>query len=160
MAAGCIICCIRMAPVSDETDQIEGEQVARKTPYERLGGREVIVAITNRFYDLMEADPAYAALRAMHAADLGPMRESLAGFLTGWSGGPRDWFASGKCMMSMHRGLPIARETADQWAAAMARAIADVAPADKVMADAMAGVLEEIAGSMVPVEAPVAASAD
>lgn len=142
--------------MNDTTEQVQAEQTARKTPYERLGGREVIVAIANRFYDLMESDPAYAALRAMHGADLGPMRESLAGFLTGWSGGPRDWFASGKCMMSMHRGLPIARETADQWAAAMARAIADVAPADRVMADAMAGVLEEIAGSMVP----VAASAD
>lgn len=139
--------------MNDTTEQVQAEETARKTPYERLGGREVILAITNRFYDLMESDPAYAQLRAMHAADLGPMRESLAGFLTGWSGGPRDWFASGKCMMSMHRGMPIARETADQWAAAMARAIADVAPADRVMADAMAGVLEEIAGSMVPVEA-------
>lgn len=141
--------------MNDTSDQVQAEETARKTPYERLGGREVIAAIANRFYDLMESDPAYAKLRAMHAADLGPMRESLAGFLTGWSGGPRDWFASGKCMMSMHRGLPIARETADQWAAAMARAIADVAPADRVMADAMAGVLEEIAGSMVPVQAPV-----
>ncbi|WDF72686.1 globin domain-containing protein [Novosphingobium sp. KACC 22771] len=140
--------------MNDTSDQVQAEETARKTPYERLGGREVIAAIANRFYDLMESDPAYAKLRAMHAADLGPMRESLTGFLTGWSGGPRDWFASGKCMMSMHRGLPIARETADQWAAAMARAIADVAPADRVMADAMAGVLEEIAGSMVPVQAP------
>jgi len=131
----------------------EAQETAPKTPYERLGGREVIVAIANRFYDLMEADPAYADLRAMHGRDLGPMRESLAGFLIGWSGGPRDWFASGKCMMSLHRGLPIARATADQWAAAIRRAIADVAPADKAMADAMAGVLEEIAGSMVPVEA-------
>jgi len=131
----------------------EAQETAPKTPYERLGGREVIVAIANRFYDLMEADPAYADLRAMHGRDLGPMRESLAGFLIGWSGGPRDWFASGKCMMSLHRGLPIVRATADQWAAAIRRAIADVAPADKAMADAMAGVLEEIAGSMVPVEA-------
>lgn len=146
--------------MNDKDPQIEAQITARKTPYERLGGGDVIRAITNRFYDLMETDPAYGQLRAMHAADLGPMRESLAGFLTGWSGGPRDWFASGKCMMSMHRGLPIARETADQWAAAMARAIADVAPADKVMADAMAGVLEEIARSMVPVEAHPEATAD
>lgn len=130
----------------------EAQTTAHQTPYERLGGRNVIEAIANRFYDLMEADPAYADLRAMHAADLQPMRESLAGFLIGWSGGPRDWFASGKCMMSLHRGLPIASSTADQWAAAMRRAIADVAPADRVMADAMAGVLGEIAGSMVPVE--------
>jgi hemoglobin len=146
--------------VSDKTEQVQADETARKTPFERLGGGEVIVAIANRFYDLMEADPAYADLRSMHARDLGPMRESLAGFLIGWSGGPRDWFASGKCMMSLHRGLPIARATADQWAAAMRRAIADVAPADKVMADALAGALEEIAGSMVPVEAPAEVSGD
>jgi len=146
--------------VSDKTEQVQADETARKTPFERLGGGEVIVAIANRFYDLMEADPAYADLRSMHARDLGPMRESLAGFLIGWSGGPRDWFASGKCMMSLHRGLPIARATADQWAAAMRRAIADVAPADKVMADALAGALEEIAGSMVPVEAPAEVPGD
>ena len=66
------------------------------TPYDRIGGREVLRAIVNRFYDLMDEDPAYAGLRAMHAEDLAPMRQSLTGFLTGWSGGPRDWFAEGK----------------------------------------------------------------
>lgn len=146
--------------MSQSDQQANAEETARKTPYERLGGRAVIEAIAERFYDLMDSDPAYADLRAMHAADLGPMRQSLAGFLTGWSGGPRDWFASGKCMMSLHRGLPIARATADQWADAMRRAIADVAPQDRVMADAMAGVLEEIAGSMVPVEGPARARVD
>jgi hemoglobin len=142
--------------VSQAEEQVQDEVIARKTPYERLGGGEVIRAIANRFYDLMESDPAYADLRAMHADNLDPMRESLAGFLIGWSGGPRDWFASGKCMMSMHRAMPIAQNTADQWGAAMRRAIADVAPADRVMADAMAGVLEEIAASMVPVKGKTA----
>ncbi|GLK44393.1 hypothetical protein GCM10017612_23130 [Novosphingobium resinovorum] len=40
------------------------------TPYHRLGGAPVFEAIANRFYDLMVSDPAYAELRAMHAADL------------------------------------------------------------------------------------------
>lgn len=142
--------------MSQAQEQVQDEITARRTPYERLGGGEAIRAIADRFYDLMESDPAYADLRAMHADNLDPMRESLAGFLIGWSGGPRDWFASGKCMMSMHRGMPIAKNTADQWGAAMRRAIADVAPADRVMADAMAGVLQEIAASMVPVESKTA----
>ena len=42
--------------------------------------------------DLMEADPAYETLRALHAADLSPMRDSLSDFLMAWLGGPRDWF--------------------------------------------------------------------
>jgi hemoglobin len=130
-----------------------GADTVKATPFDRLGGQEVMVAIANRFYDLMDSDPAYAPLRAMHARDLGPMRASLAGFLTGWSGGPRDWFAAnpGRCMVSIHKPMPITQATARQWADAMRRAIKDIVREDIQMANAMAGVLEEIAMGMVPV---------
>lgn len=121
-----------------------------KSPYDRIGGRDMLRRITDRFYDLMETDPAYKALRAMHAPDLAPMRESLAGFLAGWCGGPREWFEAnpGKCMMSMHKPFPITRKTAGQWADCMTRAIADVAPPDSEIADAMADVLSRMARGM------------
>ena len=116
------------------------------TPYERLGGREVLRAIVDRFYDLMDEDPAYAALRVMHAADLTPMRESLTGFLTGWSGGPRDWFATGKCVMSAHKSLAIDPALVDEWMDAMGRAIEDtVGGRDPEIAGAMIGVLRQMA---------------
>ena len=120
------------------------------TPFDRLGGHHVMQAIANRFYDLMDSDPAYAELRAMHAADLGPMRISLPGFLAGWAGGPRDWFEAnpGRCVMSIHKPFAIRTEVAQQWADAMRRAIHDVAPGDEVLAKAMAGVLEEMALGM------------
>jgi hemoglobin len=120
------------------------------TPFERLGGHATLRAITDRFYDLMEQDPAYAALRAMHAADLAPMRASLPSFLAGWCGGPRDWWQDnpGKCMVSLHSPFAIDRETAGQWAEAMRRAIADVAPADVDVAQAMGDVLERMALGM------------
>lgn len=107
-------------------------------------------AITDRFYDLMDQDPAYAALRAMHAPDLAVMRESLPQFLMGWAGGPRDWFEanSGKCMMGAHAGFAISGETAGQWAEAMRRAIANAAVADREVAEAMAEVLERMALGM------------
>lgn len=122
-----------------------------RTPYDRLGGREVIQAITDRFYDLMDSDPAYGRLRALHAPDLAPMRSSLAGFLMGWSGGPRDWWEQnpGKCMMSAHSPFTIDNDVAGQWAGAMKRAIADVAPADTEIAAALAEVLEKMALGMV-----------
>ena len=106
--------------------------------------------ITDRFYDLMEAEPAFAALRAMHAPDLAPMRESLPQFLAGWSGGPRTWWEAnpGKCMVSMHARFGINRETAGQWAAAMRRAIADIAPGDAAIAEALADVLDRMARGM------------
>lgn len=121
-----------------------------ETPFARIGGHATLRAITDRFYDLMESDPAYAALRAMHAADLAPMRASLPSFLAGWCGGPRDWWVDnpGKCMMSMHKPFPIDATTAGQWAAAMRRAIADVAPADAEVAQAMGDVLERMALGM------------
>jgi hemoglobin len=121
-----------------------------ETPFHRLGGHATMQAICDRFYDLMDSDPAYAELRAMHAPDLSRMRTSLASFLAGWSGGPRDWFEQnpGRCMMSVHKPYTISRTASVQWAEAMKRAIADVAPADGDLARAMAGVLEQLALGM------------
>ncbi|MBX9643799.1 MAG: group II truncated hemoglobin [Novosphingobium sp.] len=120
------------------------------SPFERVGGHPALQAICERFYDLMDQDPAYAELRAMHAEDLGAMRKALPRFLAGWAGGPRDWFEAnpGKCMMSMHAPFPIDRQTAEQWAEAMTRAIADTEVADREIAEAMADVLGRMARGM------------
>lgn len=121
------------------------------TPYEALGGREAIGRIVDRFYTLMDSDPAYAELRAIHAQDLSPMRHSLTGWLSAWAGGPRDWFDEnpGKCMMSAHRDLGVSRKLATQWADAMARAIAQTGPADRALAREMALRLDNMAKAMV-----------
>ncbi len=126
------------------------ETVAPRTPFYLLGGQAVIQDICNRFYDLMVSDPAYADLRAMHAPDLARMKSALAGFLTGWAGGPRDWFDAnpGKCMMSVHKPFTITAQVAGQWADAMKRAIADAAPANADLARQMGTVLEDMARGM------------
>jgi len=95
--------------------------------YDRAGGKAGIRRLTDRFYQLMDSEPAYAALRAMHGESLEAMRHSLALFLVAWLGGPRDWFAErpGACIMSMHRPLDIGRDTAGQWVHAMSRAMAE-----------------------------------
>jgi len=120
------------------------------SPFERVGGHPALRAITERFYDLMEQDPAYAELRAMHAADLTPMRAALPLFLAGWAGGPRDWFEAnpGKCMVSLHATFPIDPQTAEQWARAMTRAIAEADLGDREIAAAMADVLARMAKGM------------
>lgn len=129
---------------------MNAETALPRTPYEALGGSIAIRRIVDRFYDLMESEPDYAALRAMHAADLSPMRDSLAGWLSAWAGGPRDWFDRnpGKCMMSAHRGLGVTRATADQWADAMARAIAECGPDEPSLGKAMAERLAMMAQAM------------
>ena len=121
------------------------------TPYAALGGAAVIARIVDRFYDLMDTELTYRALRAMHAADLAPMRASLTGWLSAWAGGPQDWFAAnpGKCMMSYHRSLGVTAKTAGQWSDAMARAIAEAGPADKALGRTMAERLDMMAQAMV-----------
>lgn len=147
-----------MATIARQPDALDTAAIAA-TPFERIGGHETLRAIANRFYDLMESEPGYAKLRAVHAEDLTYMRGALAGFLTGWAGGPRNWFEAnpGKCMMSLHAPFAINAELAAQWATCMQRAIRDVAPADTEMAKAMSDVLFRMAMGMArdPGPAPV-----
>lgn len=95
------------------------------TAYQIIGGEPAVRRVVDRFYDLMDTDPAYAELRAMHAGDLDTVRDSLTGFLVAWLGGPREWFEQrpGVCMMSAHRGVSFTESSARQWADAMTRAI-------------------------------------
>ena len=120
------------------------------TPFDMIGGSPVIRAIVDRFYDLMEHEPAYKELRAMHADDLTPMRESLAGFLTAWAGGPRDWFTTrpGACVMSFHGNLGVTRQTADQWMQAMQRAIAETPIDNPELAQSLSDALSRMAQGM------------
>ena len=134
---------------------------SQRTPYDLLGGAPVIGAIVERFYDLMDEDPAYAALRAMHAADLAPMRASLAGFLAAWSGGPLDWHEAhrGTCIMSLHNRMRIDPETGRQWRTAMARAIAEQTGIAPQLGQAMTTALDRMAQAMTRAPATQAGSA-
>nr|WP_198148574.1 group II truncated hemoglobin [Sphingomonas sp. Y57] len=142
-----------MASDGREDGVADGRIETGVSAYERIGGAPVVQAIVDRFYDLMEAEARFAELRALHADDLGPMRRSLAGFLTAWLGGPRDWFADnpGKCVMSVHGGIAIGAGTARQWTDAMRRAIADQT-SDPDLAARMADALEGMALAMARVE--------
>ena len=122
------------------------------TPSDRSGGREVFARIVDRFYDLMDSERDYAALRAMHAADLGPMRKSLTGYLTAWAGGPNDWHDErpGACIMSMHRDLAgMSSKTGDQWMAAMQRAAEEIVPDDPELVTSFINALSRMANAMV-----------
>ncbi len=123
--------------------------IVADTPFEAMGGGPVVRRLVEAFYDLMETGPAYARLRALHAADLSPMRDSLTGFLTGWLGGPRDWFAThpGVCMMSLHRAMPIDADLAEQWTSAMGRAMT-LTDLDPELAQALGEAFGRMAGGM------------
>lgn len=124
--------------------------VEAPTAFDAIGGTEGVRRLVDRFYDLMDGKPAYRDLRALHAEDLAPMRSSLAGFLTGWLGGPRDWFDRnpGKCMMSLHARFPIDARVADQWVAAMGEALRDTA-VDPALAERIGGAFAKMAAGMI-----------
>lgn len=106
------------------------------TPYELIGGEAPVRALVERFYDLMESSPAARPLRRMHAHDLGPMREKLFEFLSGWLGGPPLYQrrADAKCMTEAHAHYLIGAAERDQWLACMDRALDDVGASEEVRA--------------------------
>ncbi|MFC3069060.1 group II truncated hemoglobin [Phenylobacterium soli] len=99
------------------------------TPYQALGEEVGVRALAEAFYDAMEREPSLAALRAMHGADLTPMKARLADFLIGWTGGPPVYSArhpGRPCVMSAHAPFPIGAEAASQWLACMKIALDEV----------------------------------
>ncbi len=70
-----------------DTDD-KGGASADVTPYAQLGGEAGVRTLVDRFYDLMELEPRFTQLRAIHPSDLGGSRDKLHWFLCGWLGGP------------------------------------------------------------------------
>jgi hemoglobin len=65
------------------------EKPAFDTPFEWIGGEASVKALVERFYDLMDLEPNYSALRATHAGPLDSARQKTFWFLCGWLGGPQ-----------------------------------------------------------------------
>ncbi|GIK85295.1 MAG: globin [Betaproteobacteria bacterium] len=115
------------------------------TPFARLGGEEGVRALVDRFYDLMDLEPEFAPLRAVHGASLAHARDKLHLFLCGWLGGP-PLYASRyghPRLRSRHLPFPIGARERDQWVACMARALDDAGGPD----DLKAPLMEAFAGT-------------
>ena len=95
------------------------------TAFEWAGGEAAIRALTERFYDLMDLEPDYSALRAVHGSDLSNARQRLSWFLSGWMGGPQHYTERFGHPMLRARHLPfsIGIIERDQWLACMDRAM-------------------------------------
>ncbi len=95
------------------------------TPFERLGGEPGVRALVDRFYDLMDLEPHYAGLRALHPADLSGSRDKLHWFLCGWLGGP-DLYVERyghPRLRARHMPYRIGIAERDQWMACMVQAL-------------------------------------
>ena len=96
-------------------------------PYDLIGGESVVRALVDRFYDLMDLEPGYAALRAAHGTELSGARQKLFMFLTGWLGGPPLYTQEhGHPRLRMrHMPFSIGVLERDQWVACMDQAMGE-----------------------------------
>ncbi|WPB56104.1 group II truncated hemoglobin [Xylophilus sp. GOD-11R] len=97
------------------------------TPFAWIGGEERVRVLVERFYDLMDLEPAYAALRAAHGPDLANARQRLFWFLCGWLGGPQhytDRFGH-PMLRARHMPFSIGIRERDEWLACMGQAMVE-----------------------------------
>ena len=97
------------------------------TPFDWIGGEARVRALVDRFYDLMDIEPAYRVLRASHGSTLEGARDKLFWFLSGWLGGPEHYqtrFGHPRLRMR-HMPFSIGIEERDQWLACMAQAMTE-----------------------------------
>ena len=102
------------------------------TPFEWIGGELQVKALVERFYDLMDLEPGYTALRATHAGPLDNARQKTFWFLCGWLGGPQYYTEKfGHPMLKMRHmpqqtgGGSIGILERDQWLACMDQAMVE-----------------------------------
>ncbi|MFM2346054.1 MAG: hypothetical protein RL654_807 [Pseudomonadota bacterium] len=98
------------------------------TPYEWVGGDTRVRQLVDRFYDLMDLEPAYRELRAAHGTTLDEARDKLHWFLSGWLGGPDlyiERFGHPRLRMR-HMPFSIGILERDQWVACMHQAMTEV----------------------------------
>lgn len=103
-------------------------QPVSSTPYQRLGGEEGVRRLVDHFYDLMDLEPQYADLRAMHPTNSEETREKLYLFLSGWLGGP-DLYSPqyGHPRLRMrHFPYAIGAKERDEWMACMVQTLNEV----------------------------------
>ena len=93
--------------------------------FEWIGGEAKVQALVDRFYDLMDLEPAYSHLRSLHQADLQHSRDTLFWFLCGLLGGPSYYeqrYGHPRLRMR-HLHVQIAERERDEWVACMNEAM-------------------------------------
>jgi hemoglobin len=115
------------SPVDEEPDA-GAAATTPATAFEWIGGEHTVRALVDRFYDLMDLEPAYAGLRALHPTSLEGSRDKLHWFLSGWMGGPQHYVERFGHPRLRARHLPFSIGIAerDQWMACMRQAMREL----------------------------------
>ena len=116
-------------------DDDPAEALPTPTAYTLLGGDARVRELVDRFYDLMDLEPAYAELRAAHGTTLDDARDKLYWFLSGWLGGPSlyiERFGHPR-LRARHLPFAIGIKERDQWVACMSQAMVDLQVPDALV---------------------------
>lgn len=101
------------------------QETAQPSAYDWIGGDTKVRALVDRFYDLMDLEPSYQALRQAHGPTLESARDKLYWFLSGWLGGPNlyiEQFGHPR-LRARHMPFSIGILERDQWVACMGQAM-------------------------------------
>ena len=92
------------------------------------GGAEGVARLVDRFYFHMSSRPEAETIRALHPADLTPVREVLTRYLTEWLGGPAAYSTERGHPRLRRRHLPfrIGEAERDAWMLCMRSALGEV----------------------------------
>ena len=119
------------------------------TPFERLGGAAAVETLVERFYAEMDARAEARDIRALHGANLAPVKFVLKRYLIEWLGGPPLYSSErGHPRLRMrHLRFAIGEAERDAWLACMRAAleatVADAPTREGVYA-AMAGLADHM----------------
>jgi hemoglobin len=113
---------------NEHTTQDADEAGEAISAFTLIGGEAAIHALVERFYDLMDLEGGYVALRAVHGPDLASAREKLNWFLCGWMGGPQHYIErfGHPRLRARHLPFKIGILERDQWLACMDQAMGEV----------------------------------
>jgi hemoglobin len=126
------------------------------SPYLQLGGREAVLRLVERFYDIMEqTEPALARLHELDADGKISRRnrERFGSFLLGWLGGPDDYVRQhGHPRLRMrHARVAVDSQQRDAWLRCMNAALAEQATGEP-LASFLRGRFAEVADFLRNVE--------
>jgi hemoglobin len=124
-------------PGSDSSAPSVQSTASGHNPHYAAIGADGVARLVERFYFHMDTLPEAAGIRALHPADLAPVREVLERYLTEWLGGP--------ALYSSERGHPrlrrrhlrfrIGAAERDAWMLCMRAALGDVVSDSQLRAE-------------------------
>jgi hemoglobin len=114
--------------IAMSTNDDDTATTGQATAFDLIGGEARVRELVDRFYDLMELEPEFREIRALHPASLEGSRDKLYWFLCGWMGGPNlyvERFGHPR-LRARHLPFAIASRERDQWLVCMGRAMQDI----------------------------------